>query len=109
MLIPRAESKALEEKELGGTHHQAVRALVGEESIDVAPEHPVDQPGVQERRDRGLVAAPRVVRLAGGSPFQLRGHVLVCQRTVLEVFGLLEVGPLVLLRAGLGERRAVPY
>lgn len=98
-MIPRAEGEALEEEELGRAHHQPVRALVGEEGVDVSTESSVYQPGVQERGDRGLVAAPCVVRPARRSFPRRRGHVLLGQRAVLQVLCLLEVGPLVLFRA----------
>lgn len=99
MVIPRAEGEALEEEELGRAHRQPVCALVRKESVDISAETPVDQPGVQERGDRGLVAAPRVLGPARRGFIRRRGHVLLGQRAVLEVLCLLEVGLLVLFRA----------
>lgn len=103
VVVPRAEGEALEEEELGGAHHQPVRALVGEEGVDVAAEHLVHQSSAQERRDGRLVAAPYVLGPAWGCLVRRRGHVLLGQRAVLEVLCLLEVGLLVLFRARLGE------
>lgn len=112
MVVPWTQGEALEEEELGSTHHQPIGTLVREEAVDIMVEHPVDQPRVQKRRDRRLVSTPYVLsqKLVPviDTVFRRRGHVPVGQRAVLEVLGLLEVVLLIFLWTGLGERRAVP-